>query len=29
VFGNRDYAVLRQPERTPEVLVTVLRQLLR
>jgi nitric oxide reductase NorD protein len=29
VFGNRDYAVLRQPERMPEVLVTVLRQLLR
>jgi nitric oxide reductase NorD protein len=28
VFGNRDYAVLRQPERIPEVLVTVLRQLL-
>jgi nitric oxide reductase NorD protein len=29
VFGNRDYAVLRQPERMPEVLVAVLRQLLR
>lgn len=29
VFGNLDYALLRQPERIPEVLVTVLRQLLR
>jgi nitric oxide reductase NorD protein len=29
VFGNRDYAVLRQPERMPEVLVAVLRRLLR
>ena len=29
VFGNRDYALLRQPERIPEVLITVLRQLLR
>jgi nitric oxide reductase NorD protein len=29
VFGQRDYAVLRQPERMPEVLVTVLRRLLR
>jgi nitric oxide reductase NorD protein len=29
VFGNRDYAMLRQPERMPEVLVAVLRRLLR
>jgi len=29
IFGSRDYAVLRQPERMPEVLVGVLRRLLR
>jgi nitric oxide reductase NorD protein len=29
VFGHRDHALLRNPERLPEVLVAVLRQLLR